>query len=40
MSGQRFRLSTIPVEVKNYDLIVPKLEAALRDVHNPILGRQ
>ncbi len=40
MVGQRFRLSTLKVEVQNYDLIVPKLESALRDLHNPLLGRQ
>lgn len=38
--NQRFRLSTIRVEVENYDLIMPKLEGALRDKYNPILGRQ
>lgn len=37
---QRFRLSTIKVEVENYDLIMPQLESALRDKYNPILGRQ
>lgn len=40
MANQRFRLSTVRVDVENYDLIMPKLEAALRDKHNPILGRQ
>lgn len=40
MASQRFRLSTIRVDVKNYDLIMPQLERALRDEHNPILGRQ
>jgi len=40
LTGQRFRLSTIRVDVSNYDLIVPKLESALRDLHNPLLGRQ
>jgi hypothetical protein len=37
---QRFRLSTIQVEVENYDLIMPQLESALRNKYNPILGRQ
>ena len=40
MANQRFRLSTIRVEVENYDLIMPKLESALRDKYNPVLGRQ
>ena len=40
MVNQRFRLSTIRVEVENYDLIMPKLEAALRNKYNPLLGRQ
>lgn len=40
MAQQRFRLNTLRVDVKNYDLIVPKLESALRDLHNPLLGRQ
>lgn len=40
MTEHRFRLSTIRVDVKNYDLVLPQLERALRDKHNPILGRQ
>lgn len=40
MSSHRFRLSTLHLNVANYDLIVPQLERAFRDIHNPILGRQ
>jgi hypothetical protein len=40
MAGQRFRLSTLRIEVENYDLIMPQVESALRDHCNPILGRQ
>lgn len=40
MAGQRFRLSTVRIEVVNYDLIVPQIEGALRNYYNPILGRQ
>ena len=40
MANQRFRLSTLRVDVENYDLIMPKVESALRNFHSPILGRQ
>jgi hypothetical protein len=40
MKNQRFRLSVLRIDVKNYDLIMPRIESALRDLHNPILGRQ
>lgn len=40
LAGHRFRLSTLRVDVDNYDLIMPKLESAFRDIYNPILGRQ
>lgn len=40
LKGKVFRLSTVRVDVVNYDLIVPSLERALRDKYNPILGRQ
>jgi len=40
MKEQRFRLSTLRIDVENYDLIMPKIEGALRNIHNPILGRQ
>jgi hypothetical protein len=35
-----FRLSTIKVEVENYDIIMPIIEKTLRDKYNPILGKQ
>jgi hypothetical protein len=40
ITGQRFRLSTLRIDVDNYDLIMPRIESALRNLHNPILGRQ
>lgn len=38
--GLYFRVSSIRINVKNYDVIVPKFENAFRDKINPILGRQ
>lgn len=38
--NDKFRLSCIRVEVKNYDWIMPILEKTLRDRFNPIIGRQ
>lgn len=35
-----FRISTIKINVANYDLIVPEFENYFRDKINPILGRQ
>jgi hypothetical protein len=35
-----FRAQMIPLAVSNYDLIAPRLEAAVRDHLNPLLGRQ
>ena len=35
-----FKVSTIKVEVKNYDIIMPQLERILRNKINHILGRQ
>lgn len=35
-----FRISTIKIDVENYDLIVPQVEAGLRKRLNPIIGRQ
>jgi hypothetical protein len=40
MNDRRFRLSTIPLQVQNYDLIAPSLERELRDRLNPIVGKQ
>ena len=37
---QKFRVSAIKVNVKNYDLIVPQFENLLRERLNPILGRK
>lgn len=40
MRYRRFRLSTIPLNVQNYDLIAPILERELRERLNPIVGKQ
>lgn len=40
MKSLNFRFSTIKVDVKNYDIIMPIFESILRDKINPILGRQ
>jgi len=40
LHGRNFRISTIKLDVVNYDLIVPYFESALRNSLNPILGRQ
>jgi len=37
----RFRLSTIAFNhLKEYDILMPKIESALRDIYNPIVGKQ
>lgn len=38
--GCEFRISSIKVNVRNYDLIVPQVEKYFRNEINPILGRQ
>ncbi len=38
--ASRFRISIIPINVINYDSIVPIIEKTLRDKLNPIIGRQ
>ncbi|MDM1518027.1 hypothetical protein HX089_16870 [Myroides odoratimimus] len=38
--GARLRVSTIELNVKNYDFIVPHIERTLRDKYNPIVGKQ
>lgn len=35
-----FKVSTIKIDVKNYDQIMPIVEKTLRDRINPIIGRQ
>ena len=40
MYEETFRLSTISLQVVNYNVIVPRIEQLLRDRINPILGRQ
>lgn len=39
MAGYRIRVSTLKIEVKNYDLIVPKVESYFREKYHPIIGR-
>lgn len=38
--GNQFRISTIKIEVRNYDIIMPIIENELRNKINPILGKQ
>lgn len=40
MANRQFRLSALRLQVKNYDLIAPALENALRNRFNPIIGKQ
>ncbi|WP_427913961.1 hypothetical protein ACPWT1_03100 [Ramlibacter sp. MMS24-I3-19] len=40
LAPYRYRLSVLPLEVRNYDVIAPRLEAALRRKHLPLVGRQ
>lgn len=40
MSGRQFRLSTVRLDVVHYDWIAPVLEKSLRDLINPIVGKQ
>ncbi len=37
--GYRIRVSTIEINVRNYDLIVPQIEVHFREKFNPIIGR-
>ncbi len=38
--GLEFRISYIKIDVKNYDMIVPYVESAMRNKYNPITGKQ
>ncbi|MCC5919750.1 MAG: hypothetical protein LAT68_00020 [Cyclobacteriaceae bacterium] len=40
LKDETFRLSTVKVEVENYDAIVPRIEWQLRNRINPIIGKQ
>ncbi len=40
MAKRKFRLSTLELRVKNYDLIAPALESALRNRFHPLVGKQ
>ena len=40
MKKYHFRLHAIRIDVTNYDLIAPVLEAALRDRFHPLIGKQ
>lgn len=38
--GEVFRISSIEINVNNYDLIIPQIERYFREKYNPILGKQ
>lgn len=38
--GLEFRVSTIPITVQHYDIIVPHVERLMRNKLNPIVGKQ
>ena len=40
MAKRDFRLSTLRLPVRNYSIIAPALESALRDRINPLIGKQ
>ena len=40
LKDETFRLSTIRIEITNYDAIIPIVESQLRDKINPLIGRQ
>lgn len=40
LHGLEFRISILPINVKNYDFIVPHIERVLRERHRPIIGKQ
>jgi hypothetical protein len=40
LKNDSFRLSTININVENYDAIVPKIEWQLRERINPLIGKQ
>ena len=40
MENEKFRLKTIKCEIENYNMIVPAIEAQLRNRINPLIGKQ
>ena len=40
MAARSFRLHTLKLPVKNYDVIAPALETALRNRFHPLIGKQ
>ena len=40
LEGNRYRLSVLRLDVANYPVLAPKIEAALRRKHLPLVGRQ
>ena len=40
LEGNRYRLSVLRLDVANYPVLAPKVEAALRRKHLPLVGRQ
>lgn len=39
-ANETFRVSTLELDVDNYDTIAPLVESVLRDELNPIVGKQ
>jgi hypothetical protein len=40
LHGLEFRVTTIEIDVLNYDFIVPHIERSLREIYNPLIGKQ
>ena len=40
LHGLQFRVSTIELDVKNYNFIIPHIESSLREEYHPIIGKQ
>jgi len=40
LEGNQYRLSVLRLDVANYPILAPKIEAALRRKHLPLVGRQ
>ncbi|SHM55246.1 hypothetical protein SAMN05444484_1078 [Flavobacterium chilense] len=40
LHGLEFRVTTLEIDVLNYDFIVPHIECSLRKEYHPIIGKQ
>ena len=40
LHGLEFRVTTIEIDVLNYDFIVPHIERSLREIYHPLIGKQ